>query len=62
MPTLLVEPHAIDFNRPGTTHYQVQFHLDGAWGYSLVPLTVINGALGQNPHGILVFGGTHGNE
>ena len=37
MPTLLVEPHAIDFNRPGTTHYQVQFHLDGAWGYSLVP-------------------------
>ncbi|MCX6606354.1 MAG: succinylglutamate desuccinylase/aspartoacylase family protein [Acidobacteria bacterium] len=66
MSTLLVEPHSIDFNRPGTTHYQVQFHLDGAWGYSLVPLTVINGTLGDTflhkPNGVLVFGGTHGNE
>jgi predicted deacylase len=59
---MIVEPQAVDFDRPGVTHYQVAFPLDGAWGYSLVPLTVINGALGTNPNGVLVFGGTHGNE
>ncbi len=59
---MIVEPQAVDFDRPGVTHYQVAFPLDGAWGYSLVPLTVINGARGTNPNGVLVFGGTHGNE
>lgn len=59
---MIVEPQAVDFERPGVTHYQVAFPLDGTWGYSLVPLTVINGALGENPNGVLVFGGTHGNE
>jgi hypothetical protein len=33
----------IDFAKPGKHHYQVAFHLDSDWGYSLVPLTVING-------------------
>jgi len=32
----------IDFEKP-EHHYQVAFHLDSSWGYSLVPLTVING-------------------
>lgn len=73
-PTALLvrDPALIDFERPGATHYQVAFHLDGSWGYSLVPLTVINGtreALADapagapaTPPGVAVFGGTHGNE
>ena len=52
----------IDFELPGKHHYQVAFHLDGSWGYSLVPLTVINGRRGPNPNGVICFGGTHGNE
>jgi predicted deacylase len=53
---------AIDFDRPGKHHYQLAFHCDGTWGYSLVPLTVINGLRGTNANGVLCFGGTHGNE
>jgi len=52
----------IDFGRPGKHHYQLAFPLDGNWGYSLVPLTVINGMRGPNPNGVVAFGGTHGNE
>ena len=52
----------IDFERPGKSHYQLAFHLDGTWGYSLVPLTVINGERGGNANGVVCFGGTHGNE
>ena len=52
----------IDFDLPGKHHYQVAFHLDGSWGYSLVPLTVINGKRGPNANGVICFGGTHGNE
>jgi len=62
MPTLIHNPADIDFNLPGKHHYQVAFHLDGTWGYSLVPLTVINGRRGGNPNGVICFGGTHGNE
>src|SRR6266478_8156026 len=62
MPTLIHDPSQIDFDQPGKHHYQVAFHLDGAWGYSLVPLTVVNGRRGSNSNGVLVFGGTHGNE
>jgi hypothetical protein len=56
----------IDWNAPGKRHYDVAFHLDSSWGYSLVPLTVING-LRRPPGnvqvpGVAVFGGTHGNE
>jgi predicted deacylase len=39
--------------------------LDGSWGYSLVPLTVVNGVAGGSgpePSGVAAFGGTHGNE
>jgi len=56
------DPAEIDFESPGKRHYQVAFHLDGTWGYSLVPLTVVAGRRGPNPNGVLCFGGTHGNE
>jgi predicted deacylase len=59
---LVHDPSNIDFDRPGKHHYQVAFHLDGTWGYSLVPLTVINGRRGPNANGVICFGGTHGNE
>jgi predicted deacylase len=60
MPEIIHNPDRIDFDRPGKNHYQVAFHLDSSWGYSLVPLTVINGP--PAPGGVAVFGGTHGNE
>src|SRR3984893_17688232 len=62
MSILVHNPESIDFAKPGKHHYQVAFHLDGTWGYSLVPLTVVNGRRGANPNGIICFGGTHGNE
>jgi predicted deacylase len=62
MPSIIYDPASIDFDKPGVNHYQVAFHLDGTWGYSLVPLTVINGLRGSNPSGVICFGGTHGNE
>jgi predicted deacylase len=51
----------LDFDTPGKRHYQLAFHLDSAWGYSLVPMTVVRGPVYQAP-GIAVIGGTHGNE
>ena len=63
MTSATIDPAAIDFARPGKHHYRAAFHLDGSWGYSLVPITVINGlrpAVGAA--GLAVFGGTHGNE
>ena len=62
MPTVIHNFDDIDFDRPGKHHYQVAFHLDGSWGYSVVPLTVINGKRGPNANGVICFGGTHGNE
>src|SRR5262245_63305024 len=62
MTTVIHDPAEIDFERPGKHHYQVAFHLDGAWGYSLVPLTVINGLRGPKNNPVICFGGTHGNE
>ena len=64
MPTTIYDPARIDFEKPGKHHYHVAFHLDGTWGYSLLPLTVINGTRpgdGSLP-GVAAFGGTHGNE
>lgn len=66
MPTVIHDPAQIDFEKPGKNHYHVAFHLDGTWGYSLLPVTVINGtATGRGsdaPPGVVAFGGTHGNE
>jgi len=50
----------VDFDTPGKRHYQLGFHLDSAWGYSLVPMTVIRGS--SDGTGVAVIGGTHGNE
>jgi predicted deacylase len=61
-PEVIFDPARIDWDRPGKSHYQVAFHLDGSWGYSLVPLTIINGLRGANPNDVVAFGGTHGNE
>jgi predicted deacylase len=61
-PEVIFDPAHIDWDRPGKSHYQIAFHLDGSWGYSLVPLTVINGLRGPNPNEVVAFGGTHGNE
>ncbi len=62
MPTLIYNYDDIDFAKPGKHHYQLAMPLDGTWGFSLVPLTVINGLRGQNKDGVICFGGTHGNE
>jgi len=65
-PTVVYDPACIDFDRPGKQHYQVAFHHDSSYGYSLVPLTVINGMKGPpgppHPRAVAAFGGTHGNE
>lgn len=66
MPTVIYDHSQIDFDRPGKHHYHVAFHLDSSWGYSLAPLTVINGLRDAGPGGappaVVAFGGTHGNE
>lgn len=66
MPTIVYHPGQVDFDKPGKHHYRLAFHKDSEWGYSLVPLTVINGlrppAAGVTPPGLAAFGGTHGNE
>ena len=62
MPQLIYNYDDIDFAKPGKHHYQVALPLDGTWGFSLVPLTVINGLRGSNKDGVICFGGTHGNE
>jgi len=55
-----IDPAAIDFTRAGKHHYRAAFHLDGSWGYSLVPITVFNCARdAPGAPGIAVFGG-HG--
>jgi len=60
---IINDPNQIDFARPGKHHYQIAFHLDSSWGYSLLPMTVINGLeRAEGKPGIVAFGGTHGNE
>jgi len=60
-PEVIFDFADLDFDTPGKRHYQLAFHLDSAWGYSLVPATVIRGA-GADGAGVAVIGGTHGNE
>ena len=67
MSDVVHDPSDLDLTRPGATHHRLAFHLDGSWGYSLVPITVINGLLpvppgAPAPPGVAVFSGTHGNE
>jgi predicted deacylase len=60
-PEVIYDFALVDFETHGKRHYQLAFHLDSAWGYSLVPLTVVRGAAGISA-GAAVIGGTHGNE
>ncbi len=67
MPELVHNFDSIDFDTPGKRHYQIAFHFDSGWGYSLVPLTIIRGSRRPTPAngtlpGAAIFGGTHGNE
>lgn len=62
MPPVIHNIADIDFNLTGKHHYQIAFHLDESWGYSLLPLTAINGKRGSNPNDVICFGGTRGNE
>jgi predicted deacylase len=65
VPARVTDPAQIDFDTPGKRHYRAAFPLDGRWGFSLVPITVINGLRApgaSSPPGVAVFGGTHGNE
>jgi predicted deacylase len=63
---IIYNAEQLDWNSPGKRHYDVAFHLDSSWGYSLVRVTVINGlrqsSAGKQHGGVAVFGGTHGNE
>ena len=63
---IVYRPEDIDWDAPGKRRYDVAFHLDSSWGYSLLPLTVINGlkdsGAASTPPGVAVFGGNHGNE
>ena len=61
MSKTVFNPSQIDFNRPGKHTYEVAFHHDGAWGYVLLPVTVINGLAAKGKH-VVCFGGNHGNE
>jgi N2-acetyl-L-2,4-diaminobutanoate deacetylase len=63
-PVVIYDASKIDFEKPGKHHYHIAFHHDSTWGYSLVPLTVINGLKKSHVKspGLVVFGGTHGNE
>jgi predicted deacylase len=65
-PAILHHPEEVDLDRPGKHHYRLGFHLDSGWGFSLVPLTVINGLrpppAGAEVPSMAAFGGTHGNE
>jgi predicted deacylase len=65
-PKVVYDPSSIDFGKPGKHHYQVAFHHDSSYGYSLVPLTVINGFKSSpessKNRSVAAFGGTHGNE
>ena len=62
MPRIIYDAAHISFEERGKQHYQVAFHLDSTWGYTLVPMTVINGLRGPAAANVVVFGGTHGNE
>jgi len=62
MTQIVYNPSEIDFAKPGKHHYQLAFQMDGNWGSSLIPITVINGSKGPAEKNVVAFGGTHGNE
>jgi predicted deacylase len=66
VPEVIYDPSQTDFSRAGKHHYQVAFHQDSSWGYSLVPLAVITGLRKSAPQprttGVMASGGIRGNE
>ena len=62
MTQIVYNPSDIDFAKPGKHHYQIAFQMDGNWGSSLIPITVVNGLNGPVEKNVVAFGGTHGNE
>ncbi|MEW6749958.1 MAG: succinylglutamate desuccinylase/aspartoacylase family protein, partial [Candidatus Latescibacterota bacterium] len=57
-----VSPAELDLDAPGRRSYWVRLEHDSIWGEQLVPLTVFVGPRAEPGHGLVVFGGTHGNE
>lgn len=61
MTEVVYDYREIDYNRPGKSTYEVGFHYDSTWGFTLIPMTIINGSRGSGTS-VVCFGGTHGNE
>lgn len=55
-------PDALDLESPGRHDYWVRLEHDSIWGEHLIPLTVFVGPEATPGKGMVVFGGTHGNE
>ena len=61
MTEVIYNHDSIDFDRLGKFTYEIAFHKDSTWGFTLVPMTVINGCKGPGKS-VVCFGGTHGDE
>ena len=57
-----VYPTELDLESPGRRDYSVRLEHDSIWGEHLIPLTVLVGPQAEAGRGLVVFGGTHGNE
>lgn len=55
-------PADLDLESPGRRDYWVRLEHDSIWGEHLIPLTVFVGPEAVPGKGMVVFGGTHGNE
>ena len=61
MAEVVYDYREIDYNRPGKSSYEVGFHYDSTWGFTLIPMTIVNGIRGSG-RSVVCFGGTHGDE
>jgi N2-acetyl-L-2,4-diaminobutanoate deacetylase len=55
-------PEELDLQSPGRRDYWVRLEHDSIWGEHLIPLTVLVGPRAESGRGMVLFGGTHGNE
>jgi len=62
MSRIPVAPADLDLESPGRRDYHVRLEHDSIWGEHLIPLTVFVGPQARPGQGLVVFGGTHGNE
>jgi len=58
----LVTPEELDLESSGRRDYWVRLEHDSIWGEHLIPVTVFVGPRAEPERGMVVFGGTHGNE